>query len=117
MDDDKTLYLVFSNPVAGREDDFNEWYDNVHVPEVLATPGMVTAQRFSLADVEMNRAEGMPAQSHAYLTVYEMEGDVDATMAKIGEAVMSGTMSMSDSLDLPSTVMSYWTPRGPKVTK
>jgi hypothetical protein len=46
-----------------------------------------------------------------------MEGDVDATMAKIGEAVMSGTMSMSDSLDLPSTVMSYWAPRGPKVTK
>jgi hypothetical protein len=59
----------------------------------------------------------MPAQSHAYLTVYEMEGDVDATMGKIREAVMSGAMSMGDSLDLASTVMSYWTPRGPKVIK
>jgi hypothetical protein len=42
---DTTLYLVFSNPVEGRDRDLNDWYDQVHLPEVLATPGMRTAQR------------------------------------------------------------------------
>ena len=117
MDSDKTLYLVFGNPAAGKEAEFNEWYDNVDVPEVLATPGMLTAQRFELRDSEMTGAEGgPPAPAHRYLTVYEMEGDVDATMAKIGDAVQSGAMHMSDSLDMGGVAMSFWTPRGPKVS-
>ena len=117
MEKNRTLYLVFGNPAEGREDEFNEWYDNVHVPEVLATPGMLTAQRFELRDTELSRAEGVPAPTHRYLTVYEMEGDVDATMAKIGEAVLSGEMKMSDALDMGGVVMSFWSPRGPQVTK
>jgi hypothetical protein len=111
----KTLYLVFSNPVEGKEAEYNEWYDNVHVPEVLATPGMLNAQRFDLCDAEISHAEGMPAPTHRYLLVYEMEGDVDAIMAKVGEAVMSGAMHMSDSLDIGNVAMSFWTPRGPVV--
>lgn len=117
MDEGRKLYLVFSNPAEGREQEFNEWYDNVHVPDVLSMPGMLSAQRFELFVAELNKVEGgMPLPPHRYLTVYEMEGDVDATMAKIGEAVLSGAMSMSDSLDLASTAMSYWSPRGPKVS-
>jgi hypothetical protein len=114
--DDRTLYLVFSNPVKGKEREFNEWYDNVHMSDVLATPGMLTAQRFDLCDAEITRAEGVPAPTHRYLTVYEMEGDVDAIMAKIREAVASGATVVSDSLDLGTVAMSFWSPRGPKVS-
>jgi hypothetical protein len=37
-------------------------------------------------------------------------------MAKIQEAVMSGVMVMSDSLDLGTVAMSFWSPRGPKLS-
>ncbi len=81
---DRTTYLVFSNPVEGKEDRFNDWYDNVHVHEVLATPGLLSAQRYKLSDAEIVHAEGFPEPTHGYLCIYEMEGDVDEVMAKIG---------------------------------
>ena len=112
---DTTMYLVFSNPVEGRENEFNEWYDNVHVHEVLAVPGLRTAQRYRLFDAEISRNPELPPPAHRYLTVYEMEGDVDATMAKITEAYSTGAMSMSEALDLTTAAMSFWSPIGPKV--
>ena len=42
------LFLVFTNPVKGKEREFNEWYDTVHVPEVLGIPGVLSAQRFDV---------------------------------------------------------------------
>ena len=112
---DTTLYLVFSNPVDGMEDEFNTWYDTVHVHEVLAMPGILMAQRYKLFDAEITHAEGMPTPTHRYLTICEMEGDVDVVMAKIGEAYFTGAMSMSESLDLTSAAMSFWSPLGVKV--
>jgi len=44
----KFIQVVFSNPVADREDEFNEWYDNVHIPELLTVPGMLSATRYAL---------------------------------------------------------------------
>lgn len=115
---DRKLYLVFSNPVEGKEREFNEWYETTHLREVLSAPGMLSAQRYELCDAEMMRQAreaGMPVPAHRYLIVYEMEGDVDATMAKIQEAVAAGQMVMSDSLDLETVAMSFWSPLGPKV--
>lgn len=48
-------FIVLSNPVAGREDDYNDWYDNEHLDDVLKVEGFVAAQRFRLAP--MNPAQ------------------------------------------------------------
>ena len=40
-----TLHMVKSNPVAGKEDAYNRWYSDVHLP-VLRIDGFQTAQRF-----------------------------------------------------------------------
>lgn len=114
---ERTTYLVFSNPVAGKEAEFNEWYDTVHLPEVLATPGMRAAQRFALLETDITHNSVMPTPTHGYLLVYEMEGDVDAIMAKVQDAAMSGAMQMSDALDLETVTMSFWRPIGEKVVK
>lgn len=108
---DTTLYLVFSNPVDGREREFDEWYDNVHIRDVLATPGMVSARRYTLHETPLN--ETMGALSHRYLVVYEMADDPAAVMGRIREAVASGQMKMHDALDLSSVQTSYWAPYGP----
>ncbi|MGZ4694587.1 MAG: hypothetical protein ACXWA3_13265 [Acidimicrobiales bacterium] len=112
---DRTIQLVFSNPAEGRDADFDEWYNQVHLPEILATPGMVSAQRYDLYEAEIYRAQGATPPAHRYLTIYEMEGDVDAIMLKIREGVGSGAIVMSDCLDLTSSALSFWTPHGPKV--
>src|ERR1700704_107863 len=46
-------YLVFSNPVAGREDEYNKWYDTQHAQDVVAVPGFVTAQRFVASETPL----------------------------------------------------------------
>lgn len=43
------IFDVHSNPVPGREDEYNDWYTNQHLSDVLASPGFVAAQRFEVA--------------------------------------------------------------------
>jgi hypothetical protein len=109
---DKFIQVVFSNPVEGKDDEFNDWYDNVHIPDLLKVPGMLAARRYDLRDADVYLMEGGNPPQHRYMCVYEMEGDVNAILGKIMESVASGEAVMSDSLDLPSSRMSFWTPRG-----
>src|SRR5437867_12704117 len=46
-------YLAFSNPVAGREHEYNKWYDTQHAQHVAAVPSFVTAQRFVARDTPL----------------------------------------------------------------
>jgi hypothetical protein len=43
------------------------------------------------------------------MCVYELEGDVDKVMARIQQRVASGEVHMSDSLDLSTSRVSFWT--------
>lgn len=45
-------YLVLTNAVPGEEAAFNDWYDNIHLPDVLRVPGVTRAQRFQTAQPE-----------------------------------------------------------------
>lgn len=51
------------------EDEFNAWYEQTHLREVLATTNFASAERFVLDD-----ARG-PASAHKYLALYETEGE------------------------------------------
>ena len=98
-----TTYLVYTNAAEGRDDEFNTWYDTVHIPEILAMfPSVVSAKRFSAAD---------PAAEHAYLAMYEIEGDADATIRAIGKAMMSGELTTTDSMDAPRSARAVWVAR------
>jgi hypothetical protein len=112
---DRNVFMVFSNPVEGKEPEFNQWYEAVHVPQLLATPGFVSAQRFDVHERAADREAGLPPPAHRYVAIYEIEGDIDATMAAVGEAMLDGRLDMGDSLDRSTAAISFWTPHGPKV--
>jgi len=68
----KGVFLAFSN--AANDDvhaEFNEWYDNVHMREVLALPGVISARRFKLANAQV--MPGDDAGGRSYLALYEVE--------------------------------------------
>jgi hypothetical protein len=78
----KATVLVFTNCAdPARENEFNDWYDNTHVPDVLETPGFVSCTRYELA--------GDPGPGQAkFLAVYEVESDdPGATMAGLQQRV------------------------------
>ena len=56
--------VVLTNPVAGREDEYNDWYSNRHLGDVIAIPGIVAAQRFK-ANAKVAGAE--TGSAHEYI--------------------------------------------------
>lgn len=72
----KAILLVYVNCEAGREDEFNHWYDTIHIPDMLAVDGIITAQRFKLSGPgpQMVNRDGQTAVAQ-YLALYELDTD------------------------------------------
>ena len=51
----RNAFLVYANPVPGREVEFNEWYQNTHMGDLVQRPGFIGAQRFRN---QLNEATG-----------------------------------------------------------
>lgn len=88
--------MIFTRAHAGREAEFDEWYENTHLDDVLATvPGWTAAQRFHL--VHQLGVE-MPSP---HVAVYQAEGDnPQAVLNALNETrparVISDAMDASD---------------------
>ncbi len=97
--------IVQSGPSdPAREDEYNDWYSNTHISEVLAVPGITGARRYRLHD-----SGGAPA-SHRYMAVYEIEADdLSAPLKELGARSARGEIHMSDvlQLDPPPVVTLY----------
>ncbi|MES2272248.1 MAG: hypothetical protein V4533_15345 [Pseudomonadota bacterium] len=88
--------LVLSNPVDGRDDEFNSWYDNVHLPDVFRVPGVIGAERF-----RMQSGDGWK-----YLAIYELDCDDNAVVeAELMKRAGSAEMAMSEAFDMSSFYM------------
>jgi hypothetical protein len=70
----KHLVAVLSEPVEGKDAEYHDYYENLHLDEVLVTTGWQTAQRFVLSD-EAGAKCPLP-----YLALYEVEADDSSTI-------------------------------------
>lgn len=60
------LLVAVDFTAATGEKEFNEWYNKIHLPDVLKAPGVVKATRYVAAG-----GKGQPK----YLAVYELESE------------------------------------------
>lgn len=92
-----SLHVVQVNARPDRVDEFNEWYERVHIPDVLGIPGVLSARRYELADDQLGRrAREYP---YRFLTLYELDGDPGEIVRAINEAIVSGRFLISPALD------------------
>jgi hypothetical protein len=101
----KTTLIVLTSPAEGREDEFNDWYDNTHLAEFTALPGVVSGQRF-------NAAPSGPKGKQSYAAIYELDGDPAEVMAAMDRAIKNGEMHMTDAIDGSSLSITAWEPHG-----
>lgn len=88
-------FVVLTNAEEGRDEEYNDWYDNRHLVDVLKIPGIVSAQRFKLAPVQ-NSSEPSP---HEYLALYQIEtDDLKQVMDTLRERSGTEAMPRSDAL-------------------
>ena len=109
---EKWLLIGLSNCTdPSREEDFNRWYDTVHVPDVLKTPGALRATRFKNDE---------PQEGHwKYLAIYEVETeDIQRTTTILGE-IITETMQKGLWSELLSTdlYVAFYKQMAPPVEK
>lgn len=95
-----TMVVLINPSSAAREDEFNEWYDNIHIPQVVERiPGVTGARRLRLSQDQLLPTDALP--SRRYLTIYAIEtDDLQASADSLGRALGDGTLDMSESVDL-----------------
>jgi hypothetical protein len=90
------VIVVMTNVWKDRHDEYNEWYDSVHVPDLLRIPGVIAAQRFRAGPPLLSTVEGSP---YGYLSLYELEtDDLPGVLAKLEEAMPS--MAITKAIDI-----------------
>ncbi|MEZ5076771.1 MAG: DUF4286 family protein [Solirubrobacterales bacterium] len=96
----KALMVVGSNPVAPEhEGEFNEWYTETHLDDVLEVAGFGAARRYSLSEVRP--MVGTEPSPYGYLAVYEVESDdLAASARELQAALDSGAIPISEHFDL-----------------
>jgi hypothetical protein len=102
----KHLFVVFTNPVPGREEEYNDWYSNTHIRDLVSVPGCAAATRYQLSHTQRMEAPH-PWQ---YMAIYEIETDdiqgfLDALNARRG----TPDLEMTDTL-APGTSSYFYAP-------
>src|SRR5437868_13755808 len=66
------VYLVMADPLPGREFDFNDGYQNMHMGDLVQLPGWTGAQRFRLVPVMPRTTQ--PLDRRGNLIIWDQEG-------------------------------------------
>lgn len=92
----KALMIALSNPVSKeREEEYNNWYNNVHAKELMALPGFHSVRRYRAARQMLPVSEdGEP--TYRFMAVYEVDDAKEAIQTILDN---DPTFNMSDSID------------------
>lgn len=91
---------VMSDPVAGREGEYDSWYNERHLQDLLAVPGFKGARRYLVLDAFSHGA------ARRFVAQYELETDnLPATMAVVNQRLGTPAMPMSETFDGATAVV------------
>jgi hypothetical protein len=100
MNHEYTL-IVYTSPADGKEDEYNAWYDDIHLAEFSALPGVINGRRFKVAGGDKPQ----------YAAIYELSTHPDDVMAAMNAGIKDGTVHMTDVLDAATISMTTLIPR------
>src|SRR6516225_7213712 len=99
QDLNRYVYLVISDPLPGREFDFNDGYQNMHMGDLVQLPGWTGAQRFRLVpDVMPHNIQ--PLYRRGNLIIWDQEGtDLDKLRSDANAAIAGGKSRLIPGFD------------------
>jgi hypothetical protein len=96
----KYKMVVFTNAVEGKDKEFNDWYQNTHLKQIVSIKSFAQAQRFRF---QTSIIPGAPDPAR-YMAIYDIEtDDINAALGAMGELAASGRMPLPDSM-VPPTI-------------
>lgn len=101
-------YVALSDPMEGRDEEFDDWYRNVHIPQILDVPGFLSARRFGAVDA----GAGAPRRRR-HMVIYEIEADDPApVLAALAARRGTDRLTMSEAFDSSSLFAQVYAPIG-----
>ena len=102
--------IVMSDPLPGREEEFDQWYQNVHLPEMVALQGFKSARRLRQCATLGAR------KSYSHAVIYEIEtDDIDAVVNNLVQVAEDAELTMSDAMDRENTYAAVYEELGTEV--
>jgi hypothetical protein len=111
------LFMVFSDPTPGQEEEFNNWYNRIHAPVVIEGGDFIWAQRFVTAPPDVKFGGGNPTKSR-YLVIFAVESDnIKKTLEDAYRRLALPRNTRSSSLDYGTLSGLNWQAVGPLITQ
>lgn len=89
--------VVLAKAVSGQTEALAKWYDETHMNDLLAVPGLVSAERHTIMPVK--RPEGVPEWD--FMLIYELEGENPVAVL---QNMAAAQIVMSEVLESTSTL-------------
>ena len=89
--------VVLTSAVEGRDEEFNDWYQNTHLRDVVDIPGVTSARRFRMTMPLKETADG--PKPFPYLAIYEVEtDDIKSVIDDLNSRAGTERMTLSERL-------------------
>lgn len=103
----KYTWIVFTNAAPGREEEFDRWYNEVHVPDLMRVPGITGVVRARLGPSQTKMTDAgialVPSSeaglAFGYVAIYAIEtDDIDTVLKTVATRAGTDEMVMSETL-------------------
>jgi hypothetical protein len=106
----KFKLIALTTPVPGPEAAFHTWYQEHHLPEMVAFTGMLGAQRYKLT------AKLTGSDDNPWLAIYDLETDDPmAFLGAVGAASAAGKLTPGNGADMGKTYTALFEEYGERV--
>jgi hypothetical protein len=93
------VFLVFANPIPGKEAEFNDWYTNTHMGDLVQLQGWMGAQRFRIVN-DVSPRPSAAGYEHGYLIVWDLEDtEANAALSRMTAAIAGGKSRRGAAFD------------------
>lgn len=100
----KYKMIVLTNAATGKDAEFADWYDNLHLQQVANIEGFSSAQRFRLL-----HPVGDNGTSYNSLAIYELEtDDCQAAVAALQSSSGTENLVVSEALDTENLIAAVY---------
>ena len=99
-------WVILTNCREGRNSEFEEWYDTIHIPDLLRIPGIVSGTRCKATQVQaIMTDEGAFALTHdldhafQYLSIYKLDTEEpQAVLQEVMRRAFTPEMQITEDL-------------------
>ena len=104
------VFVTYNQPLTPADtDEYHRWYSQQHLPDVLACPGFIRAQRFRISNVSLSPSSWVTTLE--YMNIYEHSCETveeyNDAFAHVRAGIASGKIEMTSTLTPGAPTSAY----------